>query len=83
MGLLFSLRQPTADSLTLSPICRYNVWTLFFTAKEKGVYCMKNRKHGAFAAIITIALLLTGVFFFSGCSTPKTSNVQFDISQAE
>ena len=44
---------------------------------------MKNRKHGVFAAVTTIALLLTGVFFFSGCSTPKTSNVQFDISQAE
>ena len=44
---------------------------------------MKNWKQGIFTVIITVVLLLTGVFFFSGCSTPKTSNVQFDISQAE
>jgi uncharacterized protein YbjQ (UPF0145 family) len=47
---------------------------------------MKNREQGNFAAIITIALLLTGVFFFSGCSTSKSessSSVQIDISQAD
>jgi len=47
---------------------------------------MKNRKQGTFAAIITIALLLTGVFFFSGCSSTtskSTTFVQFDINQAE
>jgi uncharacterized protein YbjQ (UPF0145 family) len=46
---------------------------------------MKNRKQGAFAAIITIALFLTGIFFFSGCSSsPKTTTfVQFDVNQAE
>jgi uncharacterized protein YbjQ (UPF0145 family) len=46
---------------------------------------MKNRKQGTFAAIITIALLLSGVFFFSGCSsTPKsTTLVQFNVTQAE
>jgi uncharacterized protein YbjQ (UPF0145 family) len=45
---------------------------------------MKSWKQGTFASIITIALLLTGVFFFSGCSTPSPAAfAQFDISQAE
>jgi len=47
---------------------------------------MKNRKQGTFTAIITFALLLSGVFFFPGCtsSTPQTTTlVQFDINQAE
>jgi uncharacterized protein YbjQ (UPF0145 family) len=48
---------------------------------------MKNQKQGNYAAIITIALLLTGVFFFSGCSSTSKSEsasfVQFDISQAD
>ena len=42
---------------------------------------MKNRKQETF---IAIALLLTGVFFFFGCSTPQTTTVvQFDVKQAE
>ena len=45
---------------------------------------MKDRKQGTFVAITAIVLLLTCVFFFSGCSTPSTTTfAQFDISQAE
>ena len=46
---------------------------------------MKIWKQENSAAVIAVSFLLTGVFFFSGCSTPPqaTTFVQFDISQAE